>query len=172
MDIDACSKLTEMQMTCLRLVGRGLSSKEIARETDLTHQTVDQYLSKATALLGASNRRDAARRFADWEQFKNPEFKSMDLADSPPAAILDPTAKPRGWPQAEGSEQVMRDSAAGASMSAASPGWPVAVPPVGGEANGLTSKQRLYAILRIAAFSAIAMLAIVLVLTGTLNLIG
>lgn len=169
---EACAHLTDVQRTCLRLVAKGLTSKEIARETGLTYQTVDQYLSRAALLIGAQNRREAARLFAQWEQFSRAEFKSVDLADSSPAAILDLSAKPQGWPQAEGSEQVMRDSAAEAFMSAASPGWPVAVPPVGGEVNGLTSKQRLYAILRIAAFSAIAMLAIVLVLTGTLNLLG
>lgn len=55
------ANLTEGQKTCLRLVGRGMSSKEIAQETGLAPQTVDTYVKAAMAKLGASNRRDAAR---------------------------------------------------------------------------------------------------------------
>lgn len=75
-------QLTEMQRTCLRLVARNRSSKEIAQETGLSHQTVDQYISRAAAALGATNRREAARILTELERepFSKPEFKAEDVA--------------------------------------------------------------------------------------------
>ncbi len=169
---DAFSKLTETQQACLRLAATGLTSKEIAQETGLTYQTVDQYLSRAAALVGAANRREAARLFTAWEQFSRTEFKPDALAHAAPSAILQPSANPGGWPQTDSPEHVMCDSAASADGLAARLGWSVAVPPIGGEANGLTLKNRVFAILRIAAYSVIAMSVLVLILTGILNLYG
>lgn len=59
--------ISESQLTCLRLVGEGMSSKEIAIETGLSPRTVDQYVNRAAATLGASNRREAARKLAKLE---------------------------------------------------------------------------------------------------------
>jgi len=60
-------QLSESQRICLRLVGAGMSSKEIAIERGLTPRTVDQYITLAVQSLGASNRRDAARKLAQLE---------------------------------------------------------------------------------------------------------
>src|SRR4051794_12030891 len=61
------STLSESQKICLRRVGSGMSSKEIAIETGWAPQTVDTYIKAAMARLGASNRREAARLLAHAE---------------------------------------------------------------------------------------------------------
>jgi DNA-binding CsgD family transcriptional regulator len=87
---DLINQLSDMQRTCLRLVARGRSSKEIALETGLSHQTVDQYVSRAVAILGVANRREAARRLSELETetFNKVEFKSEAVAASGKSSIL------------------------------------------------------------------------------------
>jgi DNA-binding CsgD family transcriptional regulator len=53
--------LSAQEIKCLSLAWRGFSSKQIAKQTGLTHRTVDQYLAKAMYKLTARNRADAAR---------------------------------------------------------------------------------------------------------------
>lgn len=80
---DRIAQLTDMQKRCLRLVAANRTSKEIAIEVGLTPMTVDQYLSRATAQLGAANRREAARILLeddDQTPFRQFEFKPADLA--------------------------------------------------------------------------------------------
>lgn len=94
---DSPKNLSESQKTCLRLVGRGMVSKEIAIETGLSPQTVDTYIKIAINRLGASDRRDAARIRARWEA-------SQDLG-SPPGGVAvaaiatdqETAAGGRGW---------------------------------------------------------------------------
>ena len=76
--------MSDMQRTCLRLVGKGLSSKEIAQLTHLSPNTVDQYVYRATIALSASNRRHAARLLEklEAEGLKNFEFKPERIAAS------------------------------------------------------------------------------------------
>ncbi len=57
------ARLSDGQRDCLKLVGQYLSSKEIARQLDISPHTVDQRLKRATALLEVPTRFDAARLF-------------------------------------------------------------------------------------------------------------
>ena len=52
--------LTPRQLACLGLVGRGFSSKEIARELGISPRTVDLYVSEACQRLGVRTRAQAA----------------------------------------------------------------------------------------------------------------
>ena len=54
-------RLTTSQMDVLELVALLRTSKEIARELSIAPVTVDQRIKRAQALLGAANRREAAR---------------------------------------------------------------------------------------------------------------
>lgn len=63
MSADDPLRLTDRQIDCLRLVGQGLSSKEIAAELGISHHTVDLHLKRAIRTLGVATRRDAARRW-------------------------------------------------------------------------------------------------------------
>lgn len=76
-------QLSERQKTCLQLVANGMSSKEIARSTGLSPRSVDTYLTSAMALLGASNRRDAARIFLSANSSQKLPSQSPPLAQSP-----------------------------------------------------------------------------------------
>ena len=137
--------LSESQKTCLRLVARGMTSKEIAKDTGLAPQTVDTYLKTAMARLNAPTRRDAARLLAEHELPQN--------LGSPPPSIVAPTVdcdeqpatRKRGWVDA------------------------LIPPPLGGAVNDLTFAQRTYAVLKVAAISAAAVFALTLAVTGILE---
>ncbi len=60
-------QLTARERDCLRLVARGMSSKEIALTLGLSPLTVDGYLKEAARTLGVSSRREAARILAAHE---------------------------------------------------------------------------------------------------------
>lgn len=83
MAADDPSRLTDRQIDCLRLVGQGLSSKEIAAELGISHHTVDLHLKRAIRTLGVATRRDAARR-----------LEAAD-SDAPVAAADAPSVLPR-----------------------------------------------------------------------------
>ncbi|MCH4150612.1 MAG: helix-turn-helix transcriptional regulator [Sphingobium sp.] len=131
------SQLSDAQRTCLRLVALNLSSKEIAQQTKLSPQTVDQYLSKAAALLGASNRREAARLLLEWEDpaFNKSEFKPNRLASAENSPSM--------------TEQVNVDGGqhGGAFWLARQ------LPPLGGKRHDLEPTEVLYAILRVSLFT-------------------
>jgi DNA-binding CsgD family transcriptional regulator len=59
--------LTDRQKQCLRLVGAGFQSKEIAAKLGLSPHTVDQHLREAIRALGVSRRIEAARLLIDIE---------------------------------------------------------------------------------------------------------
>lgn len=136
------NQLSERQKDCLRLVARGLSSKEIALQVGLTPQTVDTYLKAAIARLGVSNRREAARLLQDWEA-------SQELGSPPPAVVeVAPVVQP-GTATAVG-------------------GWRawMPLPPLGGRPNDLTLPARTFAVLRIAVISAVVVIAIALLIAA------
>ena len=125
-------QLSDSQRLCLRLVAQNKSSKEIAIEIGLSPQTIDQYLSRATSLLGASNRREAARFFEENEkkQFSKSELKSDELENPRIQAIID--TSPGG---------AQSKSVIGRLLSF--------LPPIGGRRHDLTPVQIGYAVLRI-----------------------
>ena len=139
--------LSERQRECLRLVGRGMSSKEIALSVGLSPQTVDTYVKAAMARLGATNRREAARMLAD------AEARVPQLSESPSRAV-DPSPTAR---QFEGTA-VWRDW-----MSLLAP------PPLGGRLNDLTAGTKTFAALRIAMIGTVVVIAIALLIAGALR---
>jgi DNA-binding CsgD family transcriptional regulator len=141
---DSTHGLSESQRTCLRLVGRGMSSKEIAIETGLSPATVDTYVKAAMAKLGASNRRDAARLLTSIE--------SQDLG-SPASGLPGPR-----------SVQHQSAVADGEGWS----GW-IAPPPLGGSRNELDAAGKTLAILKVAGLGAVMVLAIALLMAGALQ---
>ncbi|MBO9579668.1 MAG: helix-turn-helix transcriptional regulator [Sphingobium sp.] len=164
-------RLTQVHMTCLRLAATGLTSKEIAQRTDLTYRTVQQYLFLATNEIGAANSREAARLFVAWEELNRVQLNAPELVENAQSVIVGQPAN-EVWPEAETPEHVMCDSAMGTDVPMARSGWSVAAPPIGGRVNGLKLDERIYAILRVAAYAVIAMSVFVLVLTGILHLYG
>ena len=136
--------LTDSQIRCLRLVGQGMSSKEIALATGLSPRTVDQYVNRAAMLLGASSRREAARILilAESDESKKLQLQSQGLAD--PADD--------GRVSASGSDQHGRDDATGIFRR---------VPPLGGKRHDLSPAETLGEIVKAALIAAIAFGSIV-----------
>jgi DNA-binding CsgD family transcriptional regulator len=79
-------QLTARERDCLRLVGRGMSSKEIALALGLSPLTVDGYLKEAVRTLGVSGRREAARVLASHDELPPREEISppQNLGGEPP----------------------------------------------------------------------------------------
>ncbi|MEJ7933913.1 helix-turn-helix transcriptional regulator [Sphingobium sp. AN558] len=141
---DRISQLSDMQRQCLRLAAEGRSSKEIGPMLGLSHNTVDQYLHRARVILGADNRREAARIFTEIESivaFKRLELKSCDIAKPPFSAISEAPAEQSG-----------------------SPPKLLGLPPRGGQPNDLSSHHRLIAIGKIALFLMIVMLGMIILI--------
>lgn len=133
------------QKACLRLVSRGRTSKEIALETGLTPQTVDTYLKTAMSKLGAASRREAARCLEKYEL-------SQELGSQPPGLVTNGFVK-----QSHNTAEAVVGNL----------WW--RPPPLGGSLNTLSGSQRTFAVLRIAAISLAAVLALTLVIAGVLQ---
>lgn len=138
-------QLSERQKACLTYVGQGMSSKEIAKETGLSPRSVDTYLTDAMALLGATNRRDAARIFLSQSPSQELRSQSQRLA----ASAAD---RPAGW-------------RAGLSLLQT-----LLLPiPVGGSVNDLNAAQKSLFALRIGITGVVLLLAIITVFVGLLT---
>lgn len=135
------TSLPEGQKACLRLVGQGMSSKEIAKALGLTPQTVDTYIKAAMSRLGASNRRDAARMLVSLEGSPNlgsPTPRLADISPTPDQKL--PTGT--GWLR-----------------------W-VRPPPVGGASHDLSWSQKTYQALLVAVISTSIVVALALAIAG------
>src|SRR3954470_5440378 len=106
MDADPIAKLSEGQRDCLRMVLMPMSSKEIARALNISRHTVDQRLRLAMGILGASNRIEAARIFAQAESpsgyqpfaYQPPHLEAAPARQPPP---LPPLREERGHERLE-----------------------------------------------------------------------
>jgi len=136
------SNLSEAHKACLRLVAKGMSSKEIAQETGLAWQTVDTYLKQANSRIGTSNRREAARAFTAWELSQKSGSPPEAVAGSPVAAddpIQIGTGERARW---------------------------LRLPPIGGGTNDLSWSQKTISALQVAAIGAAVVVAIALAVAG------
>jgi len=79
----AIARLSPRQRQCLQGVAALKGSKEIAAELGVSHKTVDGYLGDAIALLGARDRRHAARLLVDYAHTATPEESPEDLSGVP-----------------------------------------------------------------------------------------
>lgn len=122
-----------------------MSSKEIAIETGLSPQTVDQYLARAASALGVSNRRDAARRFAelsDAERFNKSEFRPAAVANDTESGTILPSVQ-RDMPVSI-RERIAR-----------------LFPSVGGQKHDLNTSEVIQAVLRLSLLTTGAAAAII-----------
>ncbi|PSJ38120.1 helix-turn-helix domain-containing protein [Allosphingosinicella deserti] len=136
--------LSEGQKNCLRLVAKGMSSKEIAKETGLTPQTVDTYVKASIARLGAANRREAARALVAWEEAGSSAsgFSASELTAS---AAETSDERPGTWSR-----------------------W-LGLPPIGGRVNDLSWAQKTVQALQVAIVAAATMIALALAMAGVLK---
>jgi len=76
------SRLSEGQRACLRMVYQHMSSKDIARELNISPHTVDQRLRIAMGHLGATSRVEAAKLLVMHETeagYQPPVYQTPDI---------------------------------------------------------------------------------------------
>lgn len=138
----ASDRLTERQKECLRLVGRGFTSKEIGPLLGISHATVNNYVGAAVDLLGARNRGEAARLFLNLdhdERFIDESLELADLADpAPPSSATDKDGNPP---------------------------FPL-IPPLGGQRNTLAPEGKVYAIIKVAVLGLSTLIAITIAIAA------
>jgi len=149
---DRISKLSDPQKECLRLTAAGRSSKEIAPVIGLSHNTVNIYLSRAASTLGATNRRDAARIFAD---FEGQCLYNRVIYNSP--AVAEPS-------EPENVAFQIEAPAEGPSR--------LGLPPTWGSTDELGALGKFLGIGRAAVFLMIAATAIIVIARGAFNLLS
>lgn len=137
--------LSEGQKTCLSLVAKGMSSKEIARETGLTPRSVDTYLTDAISVLGASNRRDAARIYLA------SGTPSQQLQSQPGRLAPGLGLAPSSFSAGRALRQLL---------------FPI---PAGGGTHELTKAEKLLMAGRVSIASVILLLTVILVFIGLLK---
>jgi DNA-binding CsgD family transcriptional regulator len=92
MERDPLARLTEQQRTCLRLVYAHLTSKQIAPMMGIEPGSVDQHIKAAMRVLGAPDRRTAARMLADREGANTPQplvYQPLDIVPEPDPVTLE-----------------------------------------------------------------------------------
>ena len=75
-----CGNLTARQRDVLRLLGRGLSNKQIAKALALSENTVKAHVASVLRELGANNRTEAVLRAQEQGfDFEGPDFQAPDF---------------------------------------------------------------------------------------------
>jgi DNA-binding CsgD family transcriptional regulator len=162
MDIDPIARLTEGQRDCLRRVLMHMSSKDIARELDISPHTVDQRLRVAIQTLGVASRFEAARLLAQYERpdlYQASVYQPPYVAPAAPQPILAPTGnhEDRRYGQSLGDNMLREEQAAfQASSWRMAPPLRLPVPMAGGERNDLGYLSRVGWILAIAVGTALS----------------
>lgn len=139
MDSKRIARLTEQQRACLRHVYAHRTSKEIAPLLGIEPGSVDQHIKAAMKTLGVSDRRTAARLFA--EQDTQPlVYQPPDIAAPLDSSTFGPPIE-SGWQPSGLSGGAMRESQASFRV-ATSGGAPMLPLPIGttrpGDLNWLT----------------------------------
>lgn len=161
MEPECVAKLSEGQRACLRRVLMHMSSKDIARELDISPHTVDQRLRVAMQTLRVNNRFEAARMLA---QFERPELYQPPLYQAP--HVAPPGPMPKIAPTAQHGDRQFGQAFGGAlreeQVAFRTTAWPaqtpfrLPVPPAGGGRNDLGYLPRLGWIAAIAVGTALS----------------
>ena len=146
-------RLTEKQRACLDLLLERRTSKQIAIDLDISKPTVDQRLTTARHILGATDRHDAARRYARLKRLY--DRITYDPVDIPPPPSLVPSDFADGDP----SQPLQPDDRSNASGGS----WATGLPFGKGGSHDHGSSARL-------AIVAAMLVAIVISLLGGLGI--
>ncbi len=152
MDDKQLQGLTDRQKDCLRLVGKGFTSKEIGRVLSLSPSTVDNHVNGAIQAMQAPNRGTAARALTDFELGQKLPRQSGELAEL--AVLREQSAQPE-------TEEI---APKGGSF--------LSLPPVGGRRNDLDGASRSLRILQVAAVAAVVSVALVILVAGLFRAFG
>lgn len=151
---EALKSLTDGQKDCLRLVNEHRTSKEIARELQISPFTVDQRLDAAKAKLGARTRKEAARIFAETEG--ETIYQRLVYQNGSFPSEMDEPSK------VEPSNRVAQRFKAFSQL--------MSVPPIGGERHNLSKKEIIRQSIGIAFMGSVAVIIITTFLIGVMRL--
>ncbi|WP_179042130.1 LuxR C-terminal-related transcriptional regulator [Sphingobium lactosutens] len=137
------SQLSATQRQILQLVADGVTaSKDIGRVIDKSPATIDVYLSKAAASLGANGRHEAARKFKELSQLDS-KFRMEDIAETEGIGLCeDAGSKP-----ASRSSKLMKKL----------------FPPIGGPTDELTPLRTLGLIIQLSLITAVSTAVVVVI---------
>ena len=153
-DAALLSKLSGRQRDCIMRVKKGLTSKEIARELNISHRTVELHVAAAMEKLGVSNRY-AAIALLHGEDVTGQEREPL---------MLQKTS------DAESDYLMAGEPAPDAAASKTSTlGLPV-FPPLGGKSNEADHEQRKTWMFRIALASIMLTCFVILSVLGVIEL--
>lgn len=133
--------LSERQRQCLELVGRGLSSKEIARELGVSPSTVDNHIQYALTKLGLATRKDAVRLMV---QMTSAHVEAADVYLG-------------GNPQLPSAGQARRRR------------W-LDLPPIGGVPNEGSASTRVTQLISIALLTVMLLIAAIISIAGAVRI--
>jgi DNA-binding CsgD family transcriptional regulator len=161
MEPDFVAKLSEGQRACLRRVFMHMSSKDIARELEISPHTVDQRLRVAMQTLGVANRFEAARMLAQYERpelYQPPLYQAPYVAPISPTPTVSPTGHhgDRQYGQAYGGTLREEQVAFRTTAWPAPQSFRLPLPPAGGGRNDLGYLPRLGWIAAIAVGTALS----------------
>jgi DNA-binding CsgD family transcriptional regulator len=152
LDQQEIDSLTDRQKDCLRLVGRGFTSKEIGRLLDLSPSTVDNHVNIAVQVLKAPNRGSAARALAQMETGQKLPRQSAEIALS------------ARFPKQTSEREV--------ESTKLPSGLLLSLPPVGGKRNELDGTTRSLRILQVAVVAAVVSIALTIMISGLFRTFG
>ncbi len=161
MDNDPVAKLSEGQRACLRMVLLHMSSKDIARELDISPHTVDQRLRVAIQTLGVSSRFEAARLLAQHERpdmYQASVYQAPHVAPPPFPANVGASVNrdDRRYEPAHGGSLREEQVAFRATPWQITPPFRLPIPMAGGERNDLGYLPRMGWIAAIAVGTALS----------------
>ena len=157
--------LSAGQRDCLRLVYHHKSSKEIARELDISPHTVDQRLRVAMRKLGVDNRKKAALMFATASG--ETTYQSLRYQSPQIAAVIsaphDRTHNDRAKDSGAKVEHILREQQQPFAVfsDAKASGSKFSLPGLGGSDNDLTILEKLAWIVGISFAAALSYGAII-----------
>lgn len=137
------TRLTIGQRECLRMVHERMTSKDIARELQISPHTVDQRLRQAIEILGVSSRVEAARAFAaqDDAPYQPLIYQAPYIAGEAPGGPPPWTDTGERWREAQAVHEMQAPYMAFASSGDA--GFLPPLPVRRGRRNDLTIMQRV-----------------------------
>jgi DNA-binding CsgD family transcriptional regulator len=165
--VDISERLTPRQIEVLALVARRFSSKEIGRQLNVSHKTIDRHVEEINERLGVSTRSEAARLYIEAQAHRGEQLPMGVATLAPsftiPAVIGQPGQQSDGVEI--GSEHIVSTLLTVIIRL-------IKLPPLGGgKTNALNQAERMVAIGRIAFVSIIFVAAVVAVISGILQLL-
>ena len=150
----AKSALTPRQRACIDLVGKGLTSKQIARELGISPRTVEAHVSAVIDILQVNNRVAAVTRLEELDRLA----AELSTTDLPKSSFL--------LTDSNDANEYLVSSAESQARQLESPPPDPFWPMIGGQSNESSTTLRKSWMVRIAASAVMASCLLILLVSG------